>query len=957
MIVGIDLGTTHCAMAAVDPSVGPSAPVVDVPVPQLVREGEVSARALLPSCVYLPAEGELPEGSLRLPWGESPSPVGEFARVQGARVPGRVVASAKSWLCHAGVDRQAPILPWGAPPDVAKLSPVEAQAKILGHLSSAWEDLHPDKPLRAQEVVLTVPASFDEAARALTVSAARQAGFEKFTLLEEPQAAFYDFTARHRADLATALSGVRLVLVADVGGGTTDFTLVHSAVLPEGPVLRRLAVGEHLLLGGDNMDAALARLCEGKLASGGKRLSATQWTQLLAAARVAKEQLFGEAPPPKVGVSIVAGGSRLVGGALSTELLRDEAERAVLDGFFPLVPIDARLQRSARAGLTELGLPYAQDPAVTRHLAAFLREHAPAAWAALGEAPPHEGAVPRPDALLLNGGVFNSPRLAERLQDAASALFPGAPRIPLLGHQSLELAVARGAAYYGLARRGFGLKIGGGAARAYYVQLASGAAPSGTAAAAPSGGAPARADASGPGAAGEDEAAAGEGPPCVCLIPRGFDEGESVDLKGRGFALTLGRPVAFQLHSTTADRIDKPGDIVPLDEASFRPLPPIHTLLKGASAPGGTVPVHLRATLTEIGTLELWCVSDVADERWRLEFELRGRAERGGLSVTESMPARFGEASALIGKVFGHKPLPGVGPKDVKNLLRSLEKALGPRESWRVPLLRELWSALYAGAAKRRRSADHERVFFQLTGFSLRPGFGYPLDEWRAEETFKLFADLVQFHGDKPVWIEFWVMWRRVAGGLPEAAQRALWDYLRPHLERRVPPEVKAAGKLKGIVPEGLDEMVRAAASLEHLGPGDKVELGRWVGQRLVHKDTTGGPWAWALGRLGARVPLYGSGHRTVPPEVAEEWTRLLLSAGLSKTDGAPFAVAQLARLTEDRTRDLDPQLREEVAAALAAANAPEAWRRMVTEVVRLEAADEARALGDTLPAGLMLAP
>src|SRR5918996_2693340 len=325
-IVGIDLGTTHSAMAYLEPSRGASAPIVDVPVPQLMRPGEVSARSLLPSCVYVPASGELPEGALRLPWGEEDRPVGELARWQGSRVPGRVVASAKSWLCHPGVDRQAAILPWGASPDVPKMSPVEASARILRHLANAWALEHPREPLASQEVVLTVPASFDEAARALTVSAARQAGLEKVTLLEEPQAAFYDFTARRRGDLAEALRGVRLVLVVDVGGGTNDFTLVHAAVLPEGPVLRRLAVGEHLMLGGDNMDAALARRAEEKL-GGGRRLSASQWTQLVLAARGAKEALLGSSPPEQVGLSVVAEGSRLIGGTLSAELTRAETEQ------------------------------------------------------------------------------------------------------------------------------------------------------------------------------------------------------------------------------------------------------------------------------------------------------------------------------------------------------------------------------------------------------------------------------------------------------------------------------------------------------------------------------------------------------------------------------------------------------------------------------------------------------
>ncbi|MCE9667843.1 hsp70 family protein [Myxococcus stipitatus] len=922
-IVGIDLGTTHCAVASVDPTRGASAPVEDFSIPQLVRQGEVAPRALLPSTVYVPAGHELSADSLRLPWGDDGGPyvVGELARWQGARVPGRLVASAKSWLCHPGVDRSAPILPWGAPADVHKLSPVDASALLLTHMARAWDFAHPDAPLAKQEVVITVPASFDESARALTVSAARKAGLEKFTLLEEPQAAFYDYTARHRSDLARTLADVRLVLVVDVGGGTTDFTLVHAGVSPEGPMLRRLAVGDHLMLGGDNMDAALARRLEEKLFPDGRRLSATQWTQAIQAARAAKESLLGKAPPEKHGVSLVGEGSRLLGGTLSSELSRDEAQALVLDGFFPRTAPTDRPRRAARMALQELGLPYVQDAAVTRHLAAFLAQHAAAGFAALGETSPSEGALPRPDAILLNGGVFNSPWISDRLVEAVSAWWPQAPRIPLLRHESLELAVARGAAYYGLVRRGHGLRIGGGAARAYYVGLQR------------------------PADSAEQ--------PALCLIPRGFEEGQKVDLGERPFTLTLGRPVQFQLYSTTSDRIDKPGDLVPLAE-DLKPLPPIHTLLKGATGKVADVPVHLQAALTEIGTLELYCVSDVADERWRLEFELRGTGGSHELTVTESMPARFAEAKENIERVYGNKPLP-LGPKDVKQLSRTLEKALGPRDTWRVPVLREMWSTLFAGASKRRRSEDHERVFYSLAGFTLRPGFGYPLDGWRAEQTFGLFEALAQHHTDKAVWTEFWVMWRRVSGGLTEAQQQKLYAYLQPHLARRVPPDAPAPGKLKGIQPEGLEEMVRTAASLEHLSPGDKAEVGRWIAARLEAEAKSGGPWAWALGRLGARVPLYGSGHKVVDVETAEAWLSLLLKLDLRKIDGAPFAAAQLARLTGDRTRDIDPALRERTAEALVAAKASETWVRMVREVVALEAADEARALGDTLPAGLRL--
>ncbi|MEW6433095.1 MAG: Hsp70 family protein [Myxococcota bacterium] len=916
-IIGIDLGTSNCAVAYVDPSSGASAPVKDFPVPQLVRPGELSSRPCFPSAVYLPFAGEFPEGSLALPWGAPPHVAGELARWQGARVPGRVVASAKSWLIHPGVDRQAPILPWGAPADVPRLSPVAAQAALLEHLARAWDAAHPDAPLAQQQVVLTIPASFDEAARALTLQAARDAGFDlgKLSLLEEPSAAFYDFTSRHRDALDKALADTRLVLVVDVGGGTTDFSLVQVAMLPEGPALQRIAVGDHLLLGGDNMDAALARLAEGKALGEGRRFSGAQWTQAVQAARAAKESLLGNGAPDAQKLAIASPGSKLLGGTVSVELTRGEVERVVVDGFFPAVTASDVPETARRGAVVELGLPFARDPAITRHLVAFLREHADAGFKALGGRPAG-AALPRPDAILLNGGVFNSPVLAAALVKNVSALWPDAPPLRLLPHDSLDLAVARGAAYSGLARRALGRKIGGGAPRAFYALVS------------------------------------GEGPKKgVCLIPRGLDEGETVDLTARSFTLTLGRPVQFQLFSTTADRIDRPGDVVSLEDEHFQPLPPIHTILKGNK--GATVQVHLVTTLTEVGTLALSCVA--GEQRWRLEFELRGAAKAGELTVTEAMPARFAEATVEVERVFGTKPLP-VEPKDVKNLFRTLEKVLGPREGWGVPLLRELWTSLFAGAAKRRRSADHEKVMYQLLGFSLRPGVGYPLDAWRCEQTFGLFKELVTHHGEQAIWAEFWVLWRRIASGLAEPAQQAIWTYLKPHLLRRVPvglPPPKE--KLKGVQPQALEEMVRCAASLELLAPAEKVELGGWIASRLQSKETAGGPWAWALGRLGARVPVHGAAHRVVDVETATAWIELLLGLDARRHDGAPFALAWLARKTGDRARDVDDAWRGKVLAALAEAKAPESWRTMVSEVVQLSAADEARALGDSLPVGLTL--
>lgn len=912
-IIGIDLGTSNCAVAFTDPAGGAKAPIVDFPVKQLVRPGEVAERALFPSVIYQPLDGEFPAGSTALPWNDGARVTGEFARWQAGRVAQRAITSAKSWLIHPSVDRQAPILPWGAPDDVPRLSPVAAQAELLKHVASAWNERHPEAPLAKQDVVLTIPASFDEAARALTVQAARDAGFElgRLTLLEEPQAAFYDFTSRHRDSLAKALRDVRLVLVVDVGGGTTDFSLVQVAMLPEGPALQRLAVGEHLLLGGDNMDAALARRIEGKLFTDGRTFSAAQWAQALQQARAAKEALLTSGGPDVQSVTLASAGSKLIGGTLSTQLSRAEVIETVVEGFFPSVDSSATPAETRRGGVVELGLPFVKDPAVTRHLVSFLRAHADAGFKALGTT---ASGLPRPDAILLNGGVFNSPTLASALVETVSALFPQAPRIELLPHDSLDLAVARGAAYSGLARRALGKKIGGGAPRAFYV-LVAGAEKQG-----------------------------------LCLVPRGLEEGSTVELKDRTFQLTLGRPVQFQLFSTTADRLDTAGSLVSLEGDAFKALPPIHTILSGAK--GSTIAVHLQSTLSEVGTLALSCVA--GEQRWRLEFELRGASRTQDISVTEAMPARFSEATTEVERVFGTRPLP-VKPQDVKQLFKTLERILGPRETWRLPVLRELWTALLSGASKRRRSVDHEKVMFQLLGYSLRPGVGYPLDAWRCEQTFALFKEQVTNHGEQPVWAEFWVLWRRIASGLSEPAQQTIFSTLEPHLARRVPVGLPVPKeKLKGIAPQALEEMVRCAAALELVSAGKKAELGAWVASRLASAETTGGPWAWALGRLGARVPVHGAAHKVVSAETAAAWAELLISLDPKQHDTAGFALALVARRTGDRARDLDEATRTKVLAHLTALKAP-AWLQLVAEVVQLSAADEARALGDSLPIGLSL--
>ena len=912
-LVGIDLGTVNCAVAAVDLARGGdlAAAVRELPVPQLVAPGDVRERPLLPSCAYLPGP-ELPPGATRLPWGDRDAVVGELAREQGARVPGRLVTSAKSWLANARADRTAPLLPWGAPEGVPRLSPVSASALYLAHLRDVWDHRHPDAPLAEQEVMVTVPASFDEVARELTLAAVREAGLGAVTLLEEPQAAFHDWASRHRADPGGALGGARLVLVVDVGGGTTDLTLVAARVEDGRPTFTRLAVGDHLLLGGDNVDLALARAAESRL---GERLDPARFALLVHACRLAKERLLRDGGPPEVAVAVVGRGSRLLEGARSTPVTREEARRVLLDGFFPAAGREERPRRAPRtAGLAELGLPYETEPAVTRHVAAFLAAHA-------AESGAEVDGLARPDAILVNGGTLTPPEVRERLRAVVSSWFPGSPPVRLLASPALELAVARGAVWAALARRGVGVRIGGGTPRAYYVGIAT-----------------------------------PDGERALCVVPRHLDEGSRVTVP-RPFALAVGRPVRFALWASSGARFERPGDVVPVSD-DLLPLPAVEAVLGGdevsrpASARGPAErPVRLEAVLTEIGTLELWCAAADSDARWKLEFSLRGapedrdeaRAEAGGV------PRRLDEASALVELYYGKRA--GVDSREVKGLVRDLERLLGPRDRWSTALVRALWGALHAGRARRRRSADHERVWLQLTGFCLRPGFGAPLDAWRSRETFAAFGDGLQYQGDPRAWQAWWVLWRRIAGGLDAAAQERLLatiaPFVRPRDPRRPPPRVP------GVKPEALDEMIRLAASLERVDPPRKGELGEWLLARL-EADGPAPHLLWALGRIGARVPFAASAHLAVPPDTAAGWARRLLASPAPRAALA-FPLAQLGRRSGDRARDLPDDLRAEVVAALAGAGAPEETIRAVREVVVASDAEEQRVFGESLPPGLRL--
>ncbi|ONC42105.1 molecular chaperone DnaK [Burkholderia pseudomallei] len=928
-IVGIDLGTSNTVVAYVEAG-GDAIRVFDVE--QLVAPGEVGARPLLPSARYHPAPGEFAPGDLRLPWrdaGESvdahaasdagdapPAVIGTLARALGAQVPGRLVTSAKSWLSHASVDRLAPILPWGAADAHGKVSPVAASASYLAHVRAAWNRRFPDAPLERQDIVLTVPASFDDGARALTLEAARLAKLPALRLLEEPQAAFYDWLFHHRDTLRDELARTRLVLVCDVGGGTTDLTLIKVHVENGEPRLTRIGVGDHLMLGGDNMDLALARVAEMRLAQdGGARLSAAALSQLVERCRAAKEQLLGEHPPDALALTLLGAGARLVGGARKTALSRAEVEQIVVDGFFPAGGPDD-LPRRSRAALVEFGLPYAADAAVTRHVAAFLHRLAAQSRDALGAAAA-DRALPVPDTLLLNGGVFRSNALAGRLAGVLGD-WRGQP-LHVLHNAHPDVAVARGAVAYGLARAGRAPRIGGGSPRSYFLVV-------------------------------DDGAHASRG---VCVLPRGTAEGHDVHLDDRVFALRLGHPVRFHLASTVADHAWRAGELADLGAGDFVRLPPVATVVRQQDAGGARERlVRLTTALTEVGTLDMRCIAtDDPSQRWQLEFQLRReQARHADAAPDASRHPSLDHALELIDRSFGAR-LANVDPKEVRRLRTQLEQALGPGDAWDIALLRELFGALWERAGRRRRSADHERVWLNLAGYCVRPGFGHPLDDWRAAQLWTLFDDGIQYVNDARVWSEWWTLWRRAAGGLDDDAQQQALDamaWLRQAAGAKRPKLPFDAAKI------GDMDMVRLSASLERVPVERKIELGEQLLARLQKPAENHQCW-WAIGRIGARRPLYGSAHGIVPPEVAQRWLDALLAVDWKKVEPAAFAAAQIARMTGDRTGDVPADVRERVLRRLAATNGSDAWVRMVSEVVALDNADTGRAFGESLPAGLKL--
>ena len=922
-IIGIDLGTTNCAVSYVDVAAYKEALAAqsvkkqpDNPdkgrwikpflIPQLTGHGEFTKISVLPSFLYIPGEYDISKEMLKHPWKKPLDMfVGAFARDHGSKIPTRLVSSAKSWLCNAAADRTAKILPWGSQ-GVEKISPVDATAQYLSHIRSAWNHFvkDEDKFIENQFVVITVPASFNEEARDLTMAGVEKAGLSSaVTLLEEPLAAFYSWLIRHESDWDQQVKADDLIFVCDVGGGTTDFSLISLKAGEQGtPRFERLAVGDHLILGGDNIDLALAKIVESRFPSD-TVLTPDKWKTLCHRCREAKERIL-EKKEKSVRITIKGEGRALISGTLSADLTRGDVEGVLRSRFYPdVASIDLQEDDPGRE-IADFGLPFEKESAVTRHIIRFLENHRDNVRQSLGKE------APLPDFILFNGGTLKPDLVQSRIREAIRRWFRTSdslcPRI--LENPHPDLAVGVGASYYGLVKQGIGVRVGSGSPRSYYL---------------------------GVGTASETTCRG------VCLVERGLDEGSVIDLPDTAFAVRANQPVSFDVYSSSYRSGDTAGSIVPIDE-TLTPMAPVQTIIRfGKDGDKKAIPVTIGAEYTEMGTLSMYCHSQVSDHRWKLQFQLRDQA--GGLEGTETEVYEerlIRDACQKVYAVFSDPD--GSGLQSVARQVESLVNQ--EKGSWPLSFLRTLADQLIEAASQRSRSAAHEARWLNLTGFCMRPGFGDGFDQDRAVKLWKIYLEGLTF--DKAVQnrLEWWIFFRRIAAGLKAGQQRQFFQNIAPIL---VKPKTK-------LPPQEEVELWMVAGNLERLLIKDKVRLAKALLPR-IKPGKSQHRLLWTLSRLGARDLLYGSVDRVVPPAEAGRWITQIIRHPWKKNDQVHFPVAEMARKTGDRTRDLEPGLADTVIKWLQDQKAPGGLVKMVREKTPRAAADRNQQFGEKLPLGLVL--
>ena len=972
-VIGIDLGTTNSAVSYVDlydARYGDKSqkPRINIfRVPQLAGAGEVAPLSILPSFLYIPGEYDVSKESITLPWKtDSDNFAGTFARDHGSKVPSRLISSAKSWLCHSKADRNAKILPWGSGKDVAKISPVDTTCAYLKHVRKAWNysnwnnlsgnrlnknDSNQEKDaeelyLENQVVIITVPASFDEIARDLTVEAAKKAGIHTVTLIEEPLAAFYSWLIKNENSWSEYVKPNDLILVCDVGGGTTDFTLITLRDIEGTPRFERLAVGDHLILGGDNIDLALARYVETKF-KGKNNLNADRWKALCHKCREAKEMILNQ-KTDSVKITLMGEGSSLISGTLSAVLKKSDLEKIMVDGFFPFVDfITNKDKNGVRKGITEFGLPYEQEPAITKHLGRFLENHKEDVKNALGKSP-------IPDLILFNGGSLKADIVQDRIKSVIRHWFEDDndnDKVPIvLLNPDPDLAVALGASYYGLVKTGNGVKVGSGSPRAYYLGISHKADTSN--------GTDTNTDTDADIGMNIDKQVTRQ---AICLVERGLDEGSKIELSQQKFEVITNQPVGFEVLSSSYRSGDKCGDLIIIDD-TLTPLPSIQTVVKfGKKGVKNQIPICMEAEYTELGTLALWCRSLVSNHRWQLQFQLRKATTN--LEITDNQvfdEQIIKEIKKVIEIVFSKDKnnekdrykktdksvtLSGI----VKTITNIIEQS---KEKWPLGLIRVQADELIKYIGDRKDSAEQEARWLNLVGFCMRPGFGDAFDEHRIRSLWKIYKTGTIFKNNLQAKCEWWILWRRLAGGLKPGQQRQFIQDLTPIIIPKKNIKVK-------IAPQERVEIWMAVANMERLSIKDKIVWGKkLLSEMKVIKPKP--QHFWVLSRIGAREPLYGSIDRVLPVNEVSKWIKSLLSKKWNDPKSVGQALICLGRKTGDRTRDIEPALTDEIIQWLDKHDDLKSHFRVgkkaLQEVMSITLQEEKAMFGESLPSGIILA-
>ncbi|MFZ2956299.1 MAG: Hsp70 family protein [Candidatus Ozemobacteraceae bacterium] len=1020
-LIGIDLGTTQSALAWLDAD-DLEAGIRFLQIPQFVSPREVAALPTLPSLLYLPEENlAIPPA----PWnpGEEGGPIaGEAARELGSAVPSRLIHSAKSWLSHPRIDRSAPILPWQSDTVAEKLSPVAASARLLRHLVQAWNHVmlpqDPKAEFTLQDVVITVPASFDPSARNLTLEAIAQAGISNIqvldspdrpgvaasqgspilkktqgrdfrenaiaksvTLLEEPQAAFYDFLVRRAESLKTDLAGVKTVLVIDIGGGTSDFSLI-GVEWPETsskPQFSRLAVGPHLLIGGDNLDLAVARGVEARLKHRNKRLLTRQWLALLGQSKAAKERLLSNEGDEPLTFTLSGAGSSVLAGTLKETLQAAETRNTLLEGFFPVVSSDIRPSEEGAFGLSEAGLPYTRDPAVTRHLAAFLADN---------------GIMP--DAVLFNGGTMNAPALRKRLVDQIAAWRAGNPPI-VIDNPHPTLAVAAGAVAFGMARHGLGERIKSGNPASLYLGI---------------------------GTAKTSSASRHIPEQVLCLLPKGAESEREEHVEGKSFGFDRGRDTAFYLYFSPSSTGEKAGETARYNGRRHKSLPPL-TARAEKQAPKDDAAienVNLTVKLRETGYLEIACKGVQGDFRRDLSFAI-GSQTRDAASKDEGKISPDDADSTAIATGTAAKPvrkarqplskkevtlvkkmcdtLFAKDPKDrlpFPNAFKRLEEILEmPRKDWELPTLRALFD-VFVEDERFARTEEGAIAWFRFLGFCARPGFGAVADDERLDRLWSLMppatsatspaasgarlgseasTSATSAMAKAPIippasstgigtseialpfsstntefWSEWWLLWKRIGAGLSTERQRFLLDRIESVLfpPKRVEKGARGARKVEQ---HERNHLWRLLGHLERLPVSEKERLGNWITKAppTFSRDMVA---LYALGRLGARELSYADHTLLVSGVSAQNWAVELLRHGSANISYLDWALKELGRKVGDRLVQIDEQTRRRIVEQLKRNNRKKDFLAPLHHVRRLEETEIADSFGEALPNGFL---